>query len=165
VARLSCKDCPPGSKRPAPHPGPRCATHHRERRRTTRKAAHGRRLEQVYGITAEDYEALLFVQGGVCAICQRARGVYKRLSVDHDHNQARLDGHDEDKGCRNCVRGLLCGTCNKMLGHLRDDPTAFERASQYLSNWPSRSAPTAKAAAEKSPTGATGPAPGAGASE
>ena len=39
-----CKDCEPGSKRPAPHPGPRCATHHRARRRAVSAAAHGRRL-------------------------------------------------------------------------------------------------------------------------
>jgi hypothetical protein len=94
----------------------------------------------VYGITDVFYEALLFVQGGSCAICQRARGVYKRLSVDHDHAQARIDGHDPEKGCAQCVRGLLCGTCNKMLGHLRDDPEAFRRASRYLSHWPSRRA-------------------------
>lgn len=173
MARLTCKDCPPGTKRPAPHPGPRCATHHRARRAVSRKAAHGRRLELVYGIDAEFYEALLLVQGGVCVICERARGVYKRLSVDHDHNQALLDGHAEDKGCRNCVRGLLCGTCNKMLGHLRDDPAAFQRAATYLSDWPSRRVPTATATrTPSSPSGTgtatTGPgrrAPGAGARE
>lgn len=138
---LTCKDCAPGTKRPAPHPGPRCATHHRERRRQTRADAHGRRLGLIYGITAEFYAALLAVQGGVCAICQRARGVSKRLSVDHDHAQAILDGHDEDKGCPTCVRGLLCQSCNKMLGHLRDDPEAFVRAALYLNYWPSRRVP------------------------
>jgi hypothetical protein len=112
----------------------------------------------MYGLTAEDYEALLFAQGGVCAICQVARGVSRRLSVDHDHKQAVLDGHDPDKGCKNCVRGLLCGSCNKMLGHLRDDPTAFERAATYLMYWPSRHVPPATATPTRSSPSGTGTA-------
>lgn len=136
--RLTCKDCEPGTKRPAPHPGPRCATHHRAHKAKAKRSAHDRRLKAVYGIDREFFDALLVAQDGACAICQRAKGISRQLSVDHDHNQAILDGHDEDKGCINCVRGLLCGTCNKMLGHLRDDPEAFGRAVTYLRYWPSK---------------------------
>lgn len=150
-----CKDCKAiglENRRPIAKAG-RCATHNRERRRALRKRAHGRRLEVVYGITAEFYEALLFAQGGLCAICQRARGVSKKLSVDHDHKQAVLDGHPPETGCRECVRGLLCGTCNKMLGHLRDDPAAFSRAAAYLLDWPSkRATPVEAPAATPTPT-------------
>lgn len=130
--QLTCKDCPPGTRRKAPHPGPRCATHHRERRRASRKAAHGRRLETVYGIDREFYDALLEVQGGACAICQRARGISKNLSVDHDHACC-----DAPTSCGQCVRGLLCTSCNKMLGHMRDSREAFLRAVNYLDSWPS----------------------------
>lgn len=136
---MTCKDCPPDSKRPTPFPGPRCATHHRIRAATVKAAAHARRLSQVYSITAEFYEALLALQGGTCAVCQRATGAKRRLAVDHDHNQARLDGHDPEKGCMSCVRGLLCKSCNRTLGFYRDDPEAFLRAANYLRNWPSRS--------------------------
>lgn len=135
---MSCKDCEPGSKRPTPHPGPRCVTHHRLVAKGRRLAAQERRVEQTYGLTGPEYRRLYAAQGGRCAICRRATGKVRRLSVDHDHQQAVLDGHAEDKGCRNCVRGLACGTCNKMLGHLRDDPEAFERAADYLRNWPAR---------------------------
>ena len=84
------------------------------------------------------------MQDGACAICGRAKGIRRNLSVDHDHEQARLHDHDEDKGCRECVRGLLCQGCNKgVLGHLRDSPEALQRAITYLSSWPSR-AVTAK---------------------
>jgi hypothetical protein len=167
VAR--CKECPPGgTRRPAPHPGPRCATHHRARRAATRKAAGDRRRTLVYNISPEFYAALLFVQGGACAICQRARGVSKSLSVDHDH--ACCDG---PTSCGNCVRGLLCSTCNKMLGHLRDDPEAFDRAVTYLRYWPSKlpsvrsAAGAARSGSAATPTTATSrtaerPAPGAG---
>jgi hypothetical protein len=90
---------------------------------------------------------VLALQGGKCAICQRATGAARRLAVDHDHKQALLDGHDEDQGCPNCVRGLLCKTCNRnVLGHLRDDPAAFQRAIDYLKNWPFARARNASAA-------------------
>lgn len=77
----------------------------------------------VYGLLAGEYEALYDDQGGRCAICHRATGKSRRLSVDHDH--AVGDGRD-------AVRGLLCRPCNDVLGHARDDPAFFERAIDYL---------------------------------
>jgi hypothetical protein len=113
-----CKDCD-GGARPAPHPGPRCATHHREAKKASRRLAHGRWILKTYGITSEQYEALYEAQGGSCYICQRASGKTKRLAVDHDHRSG-------------FVRGLLCSTCNKFLGHLRDDHWAGRRVGTYL---------------------------------
>jgi len=130
-----CKDCYPsghGMKssmvgtskpRPAPHPGPRCATHHRERKKELREAAHGLRILKTYGITSEQYEALYRAQEGVCYICRRATGARKRLAVDHDHKTGY-------------VRGLCCSVCNSVLGHLRDDPEAAWRIFKYLKNPP-----------------------------
>lgn len=141
MTRPTCKDCAADDlplSRKAPYPGPRCATHHRNRIRLNRETARGRRLIKVYSITAEEYSRILAVQGGSCFICVRAKGARRSLSVDHDHAQALRDGHEADKGCPQCVRGLLCQPCNKMLGHLRDDPEAFERAADYLRNWPSQ---------------------------
>lgn len=114
-----CKDCEPGSKRPAPHPGPRCATHHRERKKALKQAAHSRSIYERYGLTSEQYEALYEAQGGVCYICQRATGAKKKLAVDHDH----ATGY---------VRGLCCGPCNSILAHLRDDTNAAYRVWEYL---------------------------------
>lgn len=139
----ACKDCDPGSTRPAPHPGPRCATHHRAELKRRRTAAADTRVAKTYGITGEQYAAIYAHQGGACAICARATGKVRRLAVDHDHQQARLDGHPVDQGCPACVRGLLCKTCNRTLGHYRDDPAAFERAASYLRAWPSRTVLTA----------------------
>lgn len=136
-----CRDCIteglPGSRK-APYPGPRCASHNRERVKLNKETAHGRRLIQTYGITAEEYQRILAVQGGKCAICRRATGVRKRLSVDHDHAVAVADGHIATNGCPNCVRGLLCSRCNAILGHARDDVEFFERAIGYLKEWPSK---------------------------
>jgi hypothetical protein len=72
-----------------------------------------------YGITPEQYWALYEAQGGACYICQRATGKTKRLSVDHDHETGY-------------VRGLLCGPCNKILGHFRDDAATAWRCYDYL---------------------------------
>lgn len=113
-----CKDCEPGTNRPSPWPGPRCATHHRAVIRARKIAAHGRHVETTYGITAAEYGALLAAQGHVCAICERATGRTKRLAVDHDH----------DTGA---VRGILCSQCNYMLLG-RYDVDALTRAIDYL---------------------------------
>lgn len=118
-----CRDCPEGSKRPAPHPGPRCATHHREVAKARREAAHGRSILHRYGLTKEQYSALYEAQDGKCYICRRATGARKKLAVDHDHESGY-------------VRGLLCGPCNGILAHLRDDRLAAVRVVEYLAHPP-----------------------------
>ena len=124
-----CKDCG-SATRPAPYPGPRCATDHNARKRNARIAARGRRLQTVYGITQEFYDRLRAFQGGRCAICRRATGASKNLAVDHDHRAPC--GHTGAKACSECVRGLLCSTCNDILAHFRDDPEAGIRLYEYL---------------------------------
>ena len=120
-----CKDCAAEgvrTVRPAPYGGPRsprCATHHRARQKASRAAAHASRIQRVYGLTGDEYDRLKAAQGGVCAICCRATGATRRLSVDHDHQTE-------------AVRGLLCRPCNDVLGHARDNPEFFDRAAQYL---------------------------------
>lgn len=134
----SCKEADTDAhrKRPAPHPGPRCATCHRKAGKRRRRQAHESRTRRTYGITAEDYTALYEAQGGRCYGCQRATGAGKALAVDHDHDCR--EGHPVKQGCRKCVRGLLCSTCNRIIGHLRDDPDAFERFAGYLRRPPAR---------------------------
>lgn len=127
-----CKDCiaegldPKGKRKLATKPdgtlkpGPRCITHERSRRATTRDTSWERRLMATYGLTADEYWAIYEYQGGKCYICQRATGARKRLSVDHDHETGY-------------VRGLLCGPCNRdVIGHLRDSVAALWRAITYL---------------------------------
>ena len=65
--------------------------------------ARGKWLKYRYGITLEDYDAMLVAQGGGCALCQRFPNEGRRLAVDHDHETGR-------------IRGLLCNPCNVMLG-------------------------------------------------
>lgn len=129
----SCKDCGPGGQRPAPHPGPRCATHHRAKLQASKAAAHSRRLGQVYSITADEYAEIFERQGRRCAICQRATGLRKRLAVDHDHTCC-----PGPTSCGRCVRGLLCHGCNDDLARVRDNPAKLRGLADYLEHWPSR---------------------------
>lgn len=88
-------------------------------------------LPRRYGITIEQYEEIKEAQGGVCYICQVATGATKALAVDHDH--ACCPGKTS---CGQCVRGLACSSCNKMLGFARDRVEFFERAIRYLKEPP-----------------------------
>lgn len=129
-----CKDCA-SSSRPTPFPGPRCATCHRLEKKRRSKAAHERRVADVYGLGPGDYDRLYAAQGGRCAICTKATGKSRRLAVDHDHRCSQ--GHAASSACRSCVRGLLCSPCNKdVLGRL--DAEALQRAYWYLVDPPAQ---------------------------
>lgn len=110
-----------------------------ERARKRSETSRRHLLKTRHSMTTEEYDELLEFQGGVCYICRRAKGVSRKLSVDHDHLIARdACAHDPAQSCNNCWRGLLCAKDNAMLGHLRDDPMAFWRALDYLKHPPAR---------------------------
>ena len=93
----------------------------RERYRTDREfqeRLRGYRHSRLYGISRADYDALLVLQGGVCAICKKKPG-RRRLAVDHCHI------------CRK-LRGLLCSKCNVGLGQYDDDTGLMLAAIAYL---------------------------------
>lgn len=141
--RRPCKDCvaegltdgvPSHKWRDTPWPGPRCLTHHRAKKRATRLAAHARHVEADFEITGDDYWWLYECQGGRCLICQRSRGLSRRLGVDHEHHLC--DTHPPDKGCPKCIRALLCVFCNDVIGRL--DEKALVRAFIVLTQAPAR---------------------------
>ena len=112
--------------RPAPHPGPRCATHHRAAKKAARERAHAKRVESTYGLAEGEYDALLAFQGGVCALCGRP-GVKKRLAVDHDHKTGR-------------VRGLIHAWENTFIGRIRDSLDWARNLVSYLQDPPAKRA-------------------------
>ena|SRR5215467_8614427 len=61
-------------------------------------------LRARYNITPEDYDWMLQVQGGGCAVCYTTDASrWGQFHVDHDHETG-------------VVRGLLCAKCNFALG-------------------------------------------------
>lgn len=71
--------------------------------------AHASRVERTYGITSEEYDALMELQGGRCYVCrQKPRRL--RLAVDHDHATGIVRGllcADNERGCNHAVLGSL----------------------------------------------------------
>lgn len=123
-----CKDCVAEGvtqTRPAPFPGPRCATHHRRVVNARKSRAHDLSVQRTYGLPPGGYELVLTAQGGKCWICRRATGRTKRLAVDHDHATGK-------------VRGILCGPCNSLLAHVRDEVDVLLRAVEYLRDPPAQ---------------------------
>lgn len=131
-----CKDCKAErERRGLPYPanprpikagtGGRCHTHGVQAKRLAKAGAHERRVQKVYGLAPGQYGLIYLIQNGCCFICQRATGATRALSVDHDHKTGE-------------VRGLLCSTCNKLLGHLRDDVVTARRIVMYLLEPPAR---------------------------
>jgi len=82
-----------------------------------------------YGIPPTWYEETLARQSGVCAICGEApQG--RRMHIDHDHRHCSTD-----KACTQCVRGLLCGSCNTGIGMFRERADLLHAAMSYLERY------------------------------
>lgn len=110
-----------------------------EQARRRREANRKRNLRTRHRMTPQEYDELLAFQDGLCYICRRAKGTIRALAVDHDHAIAKAAcDHPHGESCKNCWRGLLCGKCNDMLAHARDDVLFFWRALDYLCCPPAR---------------------------
>lgn len=72
-------------------------------------------IKQKYGITKEEWQAILDSQGGTCALCTRTDD----LVVDHCHDT-------------NTIRGILCRAHNVAIGNLGDTAESVKRALAYL---------------------------------
>lgn len=79
------------------------------------------RLRQ-YGIEVSDFEDMMAMQNGQCAICGFSDTDNKKLFpvVDHCHKTG-------------IVRGLLCMACNQGLGKFKDNANLLMAAAAYLS--------------------------------
>ena len=79
------------------------------------------RLRTKYGMTLQDFEAMVKAQGNRCLCCKTQFGLLKahRPYVDHCHASGR-------------VRGILCTGCNAVLGHAKDSPKVLRMCADYL---------------------------------
>lgn len=67
-----------------------------------------------YGLTPEDFDAILARQKGRCYICGTDEPTAKGWSVDHCHET-------------NVVRFIACNPCNIALGLIKEDPVIAKR--------------------------------------
>ena len=88
----------------------------RRRRRAADPDLRDKCRVQSYGLSLQDYRAMLERQGKVCGICKTPG---KPLCVDHCHATGK-------------VRGLLCRDCNLGLGNYKDNPVFTRAATAYL---------------------------------
>jgi len=82
--------------------------------------------QHLYGVSAEDVQALWDEQKGLCAVCFDPivlngfrQGHRKKACLDHDH----VSGD---------ARGLLCQKCNLGLGIFGDNLAVLAQAIAYL---------------------------------
>ena len=84
-----------------------------------------RRLKTIskFGLTEEQYAEMHDSQNHRCAICfteeHGGRSAVTSFMIDHCHETSK-------------VRGLLCHSCNLMLGHAKDDSARLRRAADYI---------------------------------
>ena len=75
------------------------------------------RLKTRFGITEQQFEVMVRLQGGGCAICGKAPKS-RRLAVEHDHVTGR-------------VRGAVCHFCNRYR-IANNNVTTARRVLEYL---------------------------------
>lgn len=99
------------------------------------------RLRTSFNITPDQYEWLLTQQNGVCALCfeperkihhKSKTGEISRLAVDHDHRCCS----ESAKSCGKCIRGLLCNSCNTVMGKIEEKPALAKRFADYVDRRP-----------------------------
>ena len=72
-----------------------------------------------YGISEEQYKAMLQHQDNRCNICRTPFGNGRDLCIDHCHETMR-------------IRGLLCRKCNAALGLFGENLVTLQRAINHI---------------------------------
>jgi len=77
------------------------------------------KLKAAYGITVEQYDEMLSVQGEVCFICRQPNASGRSLAVDHCHSTGK-------------IRKLLCSPCNMAIGMVKEDADRARAIASYI---------------------------------
>lgn len=91
------------------------------RRKLTRTTQQNRKLNlrSKYGIEIAEWEKLFNLQNRKCAICLTGEPKGRGWQTDHDHKTSQ-------------IRGILCHSCNSLLGHSKDKMDILQMAISYL---------------------------------
>lgn len=102
---------------------PRCKECTKKQRRDIWASPEGRErltwnnVRSRYGIEKEQFDALLEAQNNACGIC--GGSLNDKCCIDHNHSTGT-------------VRGLLCDSCNRGIGLLKDSVSVLSSAVDYL---------------------------------
>jgi len=79
---------------------------------------------QNFGITLDDYKKQFNRQKGKCLCCGKHQNqLSKHLAIDHSHNTSKRQ-----------LRGLVCQTCNWLIGRVEAGCCKSNRVKKYLQN-------------------------------
>lgn len=90
-----------------------------------KRQAHSRKYE--YNMSQEDFDRKMIEQDGNCAICKQP---LVRPDVDHNHSCC-----PDRRSCGKCTRGILCHTCNTIIGLAQDSIEVLGNAILYLKEY------------------------------
>jgi len=82
----------------------------------TKERARWSRIKRVYGLTKEQYDAIIT---SVCPICLRPWSPTVRPCIDHDHKTGE-------------IRGIICLYCNHRVVGRHRDAELIQRMADYL---------------------------------
>ncbi len=91
------------------------------------KVSRGKR----HGLTEDEWRRMMVDQDMSCAICRSRFSDLRLIATDHDHKCCA-----SSRSCGQCVRGLLCHTCNSLLGFAKDSTATLRHAITYLEKSP-----------------------------
>ena len=97
-----------------------------ERSEKSMRTRRGYWLARRYGVTLDDFDAMLALQKNRCAVCEAmltlpGHGSVQPTDATVDH--CRRSGR---------VRDLLCARCNEILGSVNDDIALLRKLSEYV---------------------------------
>lgn len=97
------------------------AKHKEEISKKRKPLTRERSLKYLYNLTLNEYNSILHLQKSQCKICNIDLDTVtnKNVAVDHCHITQQ-------------VRGILCKSCNTMLGFAKDSTEILENAINYL---------------------------------
>lgn len=81
-------------------------------------------LQSLYKMTLEQFEEIVLRQEGKCKLCRRSD---LALVIDHDHRCC-----PGKYTCGQCIRGVICNSCNGMIGHIEHNGIDLVGLTGYM---------------------------------
>lgn len=96
-----------------------CKKYYKNNSEKVKQAVRKRKLKHRYNLSPEDWLVMWEGQDGKCVICGKNFTRSSDANVDHNHKTGK-------------TRGLLCGGCNRGIGHFNDNSEIMMKAIEYL---------------------------------